>query len=148
MAKPMRVCDRNIVERVICKKYEETKKDMFKKQYESSSAKVVIDKMLHSLEDYQLDLKILNNKILDMQIELEETIDFYNGEYAGEKTYGSSYDDSYLAYNRYNASIVDIFFDFPRKVKIGIQDEIGLTTMGGDFDANELIAQLTKQFVK
>ena len=33
-------------------------------------------------------------------------------------------------------------------IKSLIQDEIGLVTMGGDFEASELIAQLVAKFVK
>tara|TARA_R110000744_G_C18998548_1_gene521493 strand:- start:52 stop:510 length:459 start_codon:yes stop_codon:yes gene_type:complete len=152
MAKPMRVCDREIVERVICNKYEESKTDAFTKNYENSNSRIKINHMLNALHDYELDLKILNDKIADLNNELEEQIKFYNDEYAGiqekQGNYNSYYNDAQLTFNKYNESKVEIYFNFPRKVIQGIQDEIGLVTMGGDFDVNELITQLTKQFVK
>jgi len=152
MAKPMRVCDRDIVERVICNKYEESKTDAFTKHYESSNAKVKIKNMLDALDDYELDQKVLNDKMIDLNEMLEEQVKFYNDEYCTDKdktgNYNNYYNDAQLTFNKYHGDKIEIYFNFPRKVMQGIQDEIGLTTMGGDFDANELIAQLTKQFVK
>jgi len=152
MAKPMRVCDRDIVERVICNKYEESKTDAFTKHYESSNAKVKIKNMLDALEDYELDQRVLNVKMDDLNTELEEQVKFYNDEYAGgtegTSKYNNYYCDAQLSFNKYNQDKVEIYFHFPTKVRQGIRDEIGLTTMGGDFDANELIAKLTERFVK
>jgi len=152
MAKPMRVCDRDIVERVICNKYEESKTDAFTKHYESSNAKVKIKNMLNALEDYELDQKVLCDKMADLNEMLEEQVKFYNDEYAGgtegTSQYNNYYNDTQLTFNKYNKDKVSIYFHFPTKIKQSIRDEIGLVTMGGDFESSELIAQLTEKFVK
>ena len=148
MAKPMRVCDREIVERVICNKYQESKTDTFTKEYEDSSLKKELGKKLIKLRDFEIDMKFASAQVDGLQKDIEESLKRYNEEHAGKKTYGDSYEDAHLSYSRYNASVIDIDFDFPRKVAIGIQDEIGLVTMGGDFEASELIAQLVAKFVK
>ena len=148
MAKPMRVCDREIVERVICNKYQESKTDAFTKEYEGSNLKKELTGKLKELRDFELDMKFASGKVEELQKDMEELLKRYNEEHAGKKTYGDSYEDAHLSYSRYNSSAIDIDFDFPRKVAIGIQDEIGLVTMGGDFEASELIAQLVAKFVK
>ena len=152
--KPMRVCDRQVIERKVVDAWKQNSLSKFKKEVKSSK----VDKALDNLVK---DFNSVVSKIDELETErnkIRDSIELMAKQFNEEHT---SFDDS----NRYHRSYAGTYIrtdisygtskakysletHVPHEVRQGIQDELALQTMSGDFDANELIQSLVNTFVK
>jgi hypothetical protein len=152
--KPMRVCDREVIERKVVDAWKQNSLSKFEKEIKSSK----VDKALDSLI---IDYNYVSSEIEELETrrnKLRDSIELMAKQFNEEHT---NFDDS----NRYHRSYAGTYIStdisygtskakyslrthVPNDIRQDIQDELALQTMSGDFDANELIQSLINTFVK
>mgnify|MGYP001216353655 CR=1 FL=1 len=152
--KAMRVCDREVIERKVVDTWKQKSLHDFEKLVKSSKVDKALDNLIK-------DFNSVVSKINDLETErnkLRDSIELMAKQFNEEHT---SFEDS----NRYHRSYAGTYIrtdisygtskarysletHVPHEIRQGIQDELALQTMCGDFDANELIQSLVNTFVK
>lgn len=151
--KPMRVCDREVIERKVVDAWKRNSLSKFEKLVKSSNVDSTLDSLIE-------DFNSIISKIDDLETErnkLRDSIELMAKQFNEEHT---SFDDS----NRYHRSYAGTYIrtditygtskakysletHVPHNIRQNIQDELALQTMSGDFDVNVLIEKLVEQFV-
>ena len=150
--KPMRVCDRAVIERKVINAWKRNALSKFEKLVKSSN----VDNTLDSLVE---DFNIIISKIKDLETErnklrdsIENVAKNFNKEHSNRdndsyhRDWIGAYISTNITYGRGEASY-NLETQIPYEVRQGIQDELALQTMSGDFDVNVLIEKLIEQFV-
>lgn len=151
--KAMRVCDREVIERKVVDAWKQNSLSKFEKEVKSSKVDKALDSLIkdfNSVVSKIDDLETERNKLRDS---IENVAKTFNEEHAidDKNNYHRSYTGTYIstdiAYGRSKAKY-SLQTQIPYEIRQGIQDELALQTMSGDFDANELIQSLVNTFVK
>tara|TARA_Y100000114_G_scaffold153439_1_gene173390 strand:- start:918 stop:1385 length:468 start_codon:yes stop_codon:yes gene_type:complete len=154
MSKAMRVVDREIIERQVVNAWRDKSLSEIKELVESTGFG---DKLTDLISDY--------NGLVDQIKELEKQRDTLKDDMnAMTKEFNDSHcavDESHYRYN-YQGSYVQLELahygnskcsdwkyetNIPNDIRTGISDELGLQTMGGDFNGKDLVRALIEKFV-
>ena len=151
--KAMRVCDREVIERRVVDAWKQDALSKFEKEVKSS-------KFIKALDNLVKDFNSIVSKIDELETErnkLRDSIELmaeqFNKEHSTllEGSYRHDWSGAYIksdiSYGRGGAKY-SLQTNIPHEIKQGIQDELALQTMSGDFNANELIQSLIDTFVK
>ena len=150
--KPMRVCDREVIERKVVDAWERNSLSKFEKLVKSSNVDNTLDSLIedfNSIISKINDLETERNKLRDS---IEKIATTFNEEHSinENNSYHRSYSGTYIStnitYGRSGAKY-SLQTHVPHEIRQNIQDELALQTMSGDFDVNVLIEKLVEQFV-
>jgi len=150
--KPMRVCDREVIERRVVDAWKQNSLSKFEKLVKSSNVDSTLDSLIedfNSIISKINDLETERNKLRDSIENIAET---FNEEHSisDKNNYHRSFTGTYIStnitYGRSRAKY-SLETNIPYEIRQSIQDELALQTMSGDFDVNVLIEKLVEQFV-
>ncbi len=154
MSKAMRVVDREIIERQVVnawkeKSLSEMKQLVFASGYEEECNKLLSE--YNSLVDQISDLEKQRN---ELKQDLENLTTDFNRENCNidDHSYRYHYEGTYVelnlgCYGNSKAKDFEYRTNIPSSIRTGISDELGLATMGGDFNAKDLVETLIAKFV-
>ena len=152
--KPMRVCDREVIERKVVDAWKLNSLSNFEKLVKSSKVDKTLNGLIkdfNSIVSKMNDLETERNKLRNS---IENVAKNFNKEHSfiNDNSYHRDWSGTFISTNiaSYGRSEADynLVTQIPYEVRQAIQDELALQTMSGDFDANELIQSLINIFVK
>ena len=154
MSKAMRVVDREIIERQVINAWKNKSLSELQQLIESTCFGVNCNGLLakfNSLVDQINDLDKERNALKD---EIETMTKDFNTQNCNivDHSYRYDYEGTYVDlnlghYSNSKSSGYDLKTNVPSEIRTGISDELGLQTMGGDFNAKDLVEALIEKFV-
>ena len=157
MSKAMRVVDREIIERQVISAWKNKSLSDFKQEVENANFDGVLDEMMSKYNTLQAQIKELETARNELKSDIEISITQWNDEHAIEKddnqySYGHDYRGTYIwsnvnSYTTQDRATYDYTTYVPYGIEQDIRDELGLQTMGGDFNGKDLVQALIEKFV-
>ena len=150
--KPMRVCDREVIERKVVDAWKQNSLHDFEKLVKSTKVDKTLDSLIkdfNSIVSQINDLETERNKLRDSIENIAKTFNeehSINDKDSYHRNFTGTYISTNIAYGR-NKANYSLSTNIPYEIKQAIQDELALQTMSGDFDVNVLIEKLVEQFV-
>ena len=151
--KPMRVCDREVIERKVIDAWEQNSLSKFEKEVKSSKVDKALDNLVKDFNSIVSKIDELETERNKLRDSIELMARQFNEEHSTpvENSYRHDWSGAYIkpdiSYGRGGAKY-SLQTNIPHEIRQAIQDELALQTMSGDFDANELIQSLVDTFVK
>lgn len=155
MSKAMRVCDREVIERQVVN------------AWKKKSEKVIIEKLLETkfgealdndLADYNnlvKEITALEKKRDELRRKVSDDIRVFNESNCevDDNSYRHNYYGTYVdtdigSYGNSRAKGYTLNTNIPHELRSNISDELALSTMGGDFNGNDLVVRLIEMFVE
>ena len=151
--KAMRVCDREVIERRLVDAWKQDALSKFEKEVKSSKVDKALDNLVKDFNSIVSKIDELETERNKLRDSIELMAEQFNKEHSTllEGSYRHDWSGAYIksdiSYGRGGAKY-SLQTNIPHEIKQGIQDELALQTMSGDFNANELIQSLIDTFVK
>ena len=151
--KAMRVCDREVIERKVVDTWKQKALHDFEKLVKSSKVNKALDNLVKDFNSVVSKIDELETERNKLRDSIELMAKQFNNEHSTplEGCYRYDWSGAYIrtdiSYGRGGAKY-SLETNIPHEIRQGIQDELALQTMSGDFDANELIQSLVNTFVK
>ena len=151
--KPMRVCDREVIERRVVDAWKQDALSKFEKEVKSSNVDNTLDSLIKDFNSVVSTIDELEKERNKLRDSIELMAKQFNKEHSTylEGCYRYDWSGAYIktdiSYGRGRAKY-SLETNIPHEIRQNIQDELALQTMSGDFDANELIQSLVNTFVK
>ena len=154
MSKAMRVVDREIIERQVVNAWKNKSLSELKQLVEETGFGVECDNLLsefNSLVDQISDLEKERNSLKERIESMTKDFNTANCN-VDEHSYRHHYEGTYVDlnlghYGNSKSSGYELKTNVPSEIRTGISDELGLQTMGGDFNAKDLVEALIEKFV-
>ena len=153
MSKAMRIVDREIIERQVVNAWIDKSEKVMADIVEGEGFDVHLNDMIHSYNTLNEEIELLENKAKDLRHEIEDTVKSFNLKHSDEdnECYQYSFYGTYVSTNLGHYGSKNASWDYktnvPNSIRHGVSDELGLQTMGGDFNAKDLVAKLIEMFV-
>ena len=150
----MRIVDREIIERQVVNAWINKSEKVMADIVESSGFDVELTDMINSYNTLNEEIALLEKKSKDLKNEIEDTVKSFNLKHTDrdDKDYQHSFFGTYistnLGYYRNRHADWEYRTNVPNSIRHGVSDELGLQTMGGDFNAKDLVAKLIEMFVE
>ena len=154
MSKAMRVVDREIIERQVVNAWKDKSLSELQQLIDSTGFGENCNKLLakfNSLVDQIDELEKARNTLKD---ELETMTKDFNRTNCNvdDHSYRYHYEGTYVElnlghYGNSKGKGYELKTNVPSDIRTGISDELGLQTMGGDFNAKDLVEALIAKFV-
>jgi hypothetical protein len=151
--KAMRVCDREVIERRVVDAWKQDALSKFEKEVKSSKVDKALDNLVKDFNSIVSKINELETERNKLRNSIELMAEQFNKEHSTllegcyRHDWSGAYIKSDISYGRGGAKY-SLQTNIPHEIRQGIQDELALQTMSGDFDANELIQSLINTFVK
>ena len=152
MSKAMRIVDREIIERQVVNAWRDKSENLFVDIVEGEGFDLHINTMIRSLNDLCEEIELLEKKAKDLRHEIEENIEGFNGKHTDKdnESYQHSWYGTYISANLGHYGNKNANWEYktnvPNSIRHGVSDELGMQTMGGDFNAKDLVAKLIEMF--
>ena len=144
----MRVKDQDLIVEEVITKIEDKKLQEFKARKDVQSLQSKIQDRLDAILKLKKQVEELEQNIKDEKESLNNIVStFQKDNNLTTDSYGEN-QGFHLEYSHYNNSvpISKIVWNLSRKIKRELTTKLRLQTMGGDFNAYELIEQLVNEF--
>ena len=154
MSKAMRIVDREIIERQVVNAWIDKSEKVMADIVEGSGFDVQLNDMIHSYNTLNEEIDLLERKAKDLRHEIEDTVKGFNSKHTEKDndSYNHSFFGTYVSTNLGHYGSKNANWDYktnvPNSIRHGVSDELGLQTMGGDFNAKDLVAKLIEMFVE
>jgi len=151
--KAMRVCDREVIERRVVDAWKQDALSKFEKEVKSSKVDKALDNLVKDFNSVVSKIDELETERNKLRDSIELMAKQFNNEHSTllegcyRHDWSGAYIETNISYGRGEAKY-SLQTNIPHEMRQGIQDELALQTMSGDFDANELIQSLINTFVK
>ena len=153
MSKAMRIVDREIIERQVVNAWKEKSEANFIREVESEGFDVMLNDLMHQHSGLCDEIDALEKKLKELRQEIDDNVKGFNLRYSEKdnSSYTHDYHGTYIktSLGHYGHSKGDWEYDtnVPNRIRHGVADELGMQTMGGDFNAKDLVARLIEMFV-
>ena len=144
MAQPMRVCDREAIVNKIKREWEQTSLNKFNQAFEGSENESWLDDKMKELKTIASKMQELEKDFDGVKEGIINHCKHINNTLSDGGT--SLYFDYPYSYNSKWSYELRTSMDY--KMLKEIESELTLATIGGDFDVQQLIKDLTDRFVK
>mgnify|MGYP003645971686 CR=1 FL=1 len=144
MAQPMRVCDREAIVNKIKREWEQTSLNKFNQAFEGSENESWLDDKMKELKTIASKMQELEKDFDGVKEGIINHCKHINDTLSDGGT--SLYFDYPYSYNSKWSYELRTSMDY--KMLKEIESELTLATIGGDFDVQQLIKDLTDRFVK
>lgn len=144
----MRVKDQDLIVEEVITKIEDNKLQEFKTRKDVQSLQSKIQNRLNAILKLKEQVEKLEQNIKDEKESLNNIVStFQKDNNLTTDSYGEN-QGFHLEYSHYNNSVPTskIVWNLSRKIKRELTTKLRLETMGGDFNAYELIEQLVNEF--
>ena len=151
--KAMRVCDREVIERRVVDAWKQDALSKFEKEVKSSKVDKALDNLVKDFNSIVSKIDELETERNKLRDSIELMAKQFNNEHSSllegcyRHDWSGAYIETNISYGRGGAKY-SLQTNIPYEIRQGIQDELALQTMSGDFNANELIQSLIDTFVK
>ena len=144
MAQPMRVCDREAIVNKIKREWEQASLNKFNQAFEGSENESWLDDKMKELKTIASEMQELEKDFDGVKQGIINHCKHINDTLSDGGT--SLYFDYPYSYNSKYSYELRTSMDY--KMLKEIESELTLATIGGDFDVQQLIKDLTDRFVK
>lgn len=154
MSKAMRVVDREIIERQVVNAWKDKSLSEMKQLVFASGYQEDCNRLLSQYNSLVEQIDTLEKERNQLKQDLETLTQDFNRTNCNidDHSYRYHYEGTYVelnlgTYGNSKAKGFEYRTNIPSSIRTGIADELGLATMGGDFNAKDLVETLIAKFV-
>ena len=154
MSKAMRVVDREIIERQVVNAWKDKSLSELKQLIEETGFGKECNDLLSEFNSLVDQISELEKERNSLKERIESMTKDFNTKNCNidDHSYRYHYEGTYVDlnlghYSNSKSSGYELKTNVPSDIRTGISDELGLQTMGGDFNAKELVEALIAKFV-